>query len=173
MHTVYKVENAIAKVERLLMFLISAVVIISIVCQVVCRYILYIATPWAEEVALFGFMWACWVGSGYAVYSDDHLSINVIDSLIARIKDGAKRARVTYGITLLHSVISLAFLAFFTILYTDYFLTLAGRPQLSPVLHIPMTYIQATGMVGGILMTFHAAIKIFSLLFSRKKSEEV
>lgn len=52
------------------------------VLQVFCRYVLNASLPWPEEVALWAFIWAVFLGMAVAVGRESHIAIDVVSRLL-------------------------------------------------------------------------------------------
>lgn len=52
------------------------------VLQVFCRYILNASLPWPEEVALWSFIWAVFLGMAVAVGRNTHIAIDLVERLL-------------------------------------------------------------------------------------------
>lgn len=93
-------------------YLVIAMIVITAVIfwAVVCRYILYIATPWAEELARYLFITMCYVGSGYCISKREHIEINVIAEFISKTKNAVFKNEVLYRVgTIIGAVYLLIF----------------------------------------------------------------
>lgn len=55
-------------------------ILLTVICflQVVLRYFFNAAQDWPEEASRFLFIWLSYLGMAYAMYSNDHLKVDVI-----------------------------------------------------------------------------------------------
>lgn len=163
-----KIERIVIRGEEAVMFIVSIVLIAVVFIQVICRYVLYISTPWAEELAIFTFIWIAWIGAAYAVYSRDHLQINIMDALVKRLKNPGLGAKLVDCISIL---LTLLFLLIFFVGYMQFFNHVAARPQYSTAAHWPLLIIQAAPVIGVSLMIFHAVIRCLKVCRTEKGGE--
>ncbi|MBR2527014.1 MAG: TRAP transporter small permease subunit [Blautia sp.] len=77
------------------------VFLVSVVIQMVCRYI-GVAAMWTEDVSMYSFIWAVFMGAGAMVHSDAHFAFT-------SVRDSIKSERVK---ALLHLFISIIMLVF-------------------------------------------------------------
>ena len=150
------------------MFAVSLVLIVVVFTQVVCRYVLYISTPWAEELAIFTFIWIAWGGAAFAVYSNDHLQINIMDAVVERSKNPERGARIVNFVSIL---LTLLFLIVFFVGYLQFFAHVAARPQYSTATHWPLIIIQVAPVISTALMIFHAVIRCLRVWMPEKGGE--
>ena len=91
--------------------------IIVVVVFISCRFIFYISTPWADELARYFLIALGWFGASYASSVGDHLEIDLVGSIVNKhSKDPQKILAV---IDRFAQVLVLAFLIFFTYIYTQ------------------------------------------------------
>ena len=78
-----------------------SIFLVAVVTQMVCRY-LGIAAMWTEDVSMYSFIWAVFMGAGAMVHSDGHFAFTSVSEMI---KDPRKKI-------LLHIFISAVMLIF-------------------------------------------------------------
>ena len=64
MNVFEKINHCFLYFEKIVLTFCTIVLVIAIFIQVVCRYILLISTPWAEELARYLFVWMAYLGGG-------------------------------------------------------------------------------------------------------------
>jgi len=151
-----KLELGLVFVEKLLLCVLFWVLIVVIAVQVICRYWLYIPTPWAEEVARFTFVWVVYVGASVATFHREHITIDVAHPLygmLFRIRDPR---RIERFLILVNFILVVPFLAYLTYLNGQYLSSIARLGQLSPAVHINMLIPMSAILVGSGLMLLHA-----------------
>lgn len=78
-----------------------SIFLFAVVTQMICRY-LGIAAMWTEDVSMYSFIWAVFMGAGAMVHSDAHFAFTSVSDMIKSQRN--KR--------ILHLVISLIMLVF-------------------------------------------------------------
>ena len=74
-----KIDASIVKAcNTFLQFTVIAMVVF-VVWQVICRYIIKISVPYAEEFARLSIVWCIFIGGGLAVRKNEHIAV---DSLV-------------------------------------------------------------------------------------------
>ncbi len=150
----YKFNKVLIKCEAALMYLLFLLIVAVIVIQVVCRYALYIPTPWAEELARFACIWLVYIGAAYAAFHRDDITIDIIDTFIdAKCKDPDKIKKILDKITLMLIV---GLLAVMCVLYGEFLMGKINRFEYSPSMRINMLWPSTGCMIGFILMFFHS-----------------
>jgi TRAP-type C4-dicarboxylate transport system permease small subunit len=72
----------IAWIERLLIVVLIAIIVLSITGQVISRYVFGQPIAWVEEVATYSFIWATFIGASLGLKSDRHVKI---DTFVGRL----------------------------------------------------------------------------------------
>lgn len=163
----YTVNRVVSKVELVFISFIMAVLTFVMFWQVLTRYFIGIPATWAEELCRYLFIWASYVGSAYAVFTCDHIEIDLVDNIInAKFKNPQKVLAWLKKIILLVIVV---FCAYFFRIYFSYVLRIAQLKQYSGAMEINMVYPMASGAVGLGLMIFHAA-SLLIMPFEEKKN---
>ena len=91
-----KAIDAMQKIQIAIGGLFLVVFLSVVVYQIVCRY-LGVAAMWTEDVTMYSFIWAVFMGAGAMVHSDAHFAFtSVLDS----IKSEKKKAMLKIFIKL-------------------------------------------------------------------------
>lgn len=85
-----KVENVIERIEEYLYILLLATLVIVVLIQVVGRYLIGLATPWADELGRYSYIWISWIVGAYTLKHGRHIVMNLIDGPIERSKNPKK-----------------------------------------------------------------------------------
>lgn len=152
-----KLAGAFTKLESFIAILGAAVLIVAVLIAVVCRYWLYIATPWADELSRYVFLWIAFVGMGYITQYNMHIDVQLIDTIVK--KRAADPQKVLAVFIRLAQVLSLAVLIISTVLYGKFLF--ARFPAFSPSLHIPMRIPYLSTFAGLLLMDLHELALLF------------
>lgn len=144
-----KLNNGLMKCESVFIGLGAIALTVLVLIAVLCRYALYIATPWADELSRYVFVWVAFVGAGYVTGKWDHIDVQLIDTIIRqKAKDPQKSINLMIKIS---KAVSLIVLCIFSVLYIQYMLRV--YPSKSTALRIPMSIPLSSAMVGLILMS--------------------
>ena len=111
--------------------------------QVILRYLFHTGLPWAEEVAIWAFCWAIFLGMSVATGRDAHIAITTVPNLL----DPRKRRWLAF---FNRSIIAAASLMF--VIHGYEYVTKAI--QVSPAMQWPMKYYFLAVTVGGVLNLF-------------------
>lgn len=131
-------------IELLLAGLI-AVISITLVLEVIFRYLLTGSLLWVEEFSRFLFLWSAFIGAAVAVGKGLHFSLR---SLVDALPRPARRAA---GITSVLAVFALALL----LVVEGWGLARLAAPQMSTVLDISRFWFYLAIPVGGVLMLLY------------------
>ena len=86
MNVFEKINHCFLYFEKIVLTFCTIVLVIAIFIQVVCRYILLISTPWAEELARYLFVWMAYLGGGYALHTGGQIEIDIAPTIIKSLK---------------------------------------------------------------------------------------
>lgn len=124
---------------------------LAIACaQVVLRYVFHAGLPWSEEVAVWCFCWAVFLGMGLATGRDAHIAIDTVPNML---KPRAKAALAFFN----RAVIAAS--SFMLIIHGAEYV--AKAIAASPALQMPMRYYFLAVPVGG-------ALNLFFLIWPRQ-----
>lgn len=162
-----KIDKGIAKVEEIIIVAFTVIPLVSLIIQVVCRYLLYIPTPWAEELARYLFMVACFTGLSFGVYNGSHITINVVD---IPIKKRAKNpSRTLNNLDIFSYVLIFIFSVGFIWIFKDYYIFSLSMMQITPVMAIPLPFFMTFLLIGFACCTYHSVIKIMECVKINRK----
>ncbi|WP_319529618.1 TRAP transporter small permease [uncultured Cohaesibacter sp.] len=135
-----------ANLERGLIALLLAGMVLLISVNVFMRYIMNASLSWGEELTLWIFVWFIWLSVSYAFYRRDHVRITIVKDLLGE--------RLGLYLDIL---VDLAVLIFFIIL-ADQCIELIRAPfvmsQKSVVLGLPIPILYSSAPVGAVLSSF-------------------
>lgn len=146
-----KIESYFAKLQKLLLWTISAALILMmciIFLQVFTRYVIFYSLPWSEELSRYLFVFIIIIGINIAVSQDKLIKI---DAVLMFIKSVRGRS-LLYAFHALLGVIACILIATYA---TDLFPV--GMVQKSPAMRIPMVLMYSIVFAGYVL----AAIALF------------
>lgn len=75
-------DKALAKIIEIILIILISVMVGMIVWQVLCRYILGMSTPYAEELSRLAIVWCIFLGSALAVRYNEHMSVTALINVL-------------------------------------------------------------------------------------------
>ena len=140
-----------ASLRRVLLVLVSGIVL-SVVLQIIARFILLVSIPWTDELARYLMIWASFVGLGVAFRRGQLISVAIVkDNLPPRL----------YRMATLVSDVLCSIFAIVAIIY-GIKLCLLNAGQVSPALRISLGIIYGAIPVGCLLFLLFAVESILS-----------
>lgn len=146
-------HHALLLGKRWIMGLSTVTFSVLIFVQVVIRYLLDSPLYGVEEVSVYLAVWLYFVGAGYGVYRDNHISASVMDLILS-----AERSREV--VRLLVAAISLALTAVMLWICIHYLQWSVKFSPKSPELRLPLYVVHVAMVVGMALMGFYYLIEI-------------
>lgn len=144
-----KVEKVIEGFEEYLYLLLLAAMVIVILIQVVGRYFIGLATPWAEEIARYSFIWISWIIGAYSLRYGRHIVMNLIDGPISRSKNPKLLFFIINKIS--YSCV-MAFIGVALSYFYDYFTRVRTGGRVSSAMSAPMWIVMLGVLLGMVLM---------------------
>ena len=120
-------EKAMEYLVAFIMFSLTVIVF----TQVLLRYVIRTSLPWTEEMARYLFVWLVFISTSVCVKKQAHLGI---DFLVIRLSPKVQRHLYTLSL-----VLSLAFSI--VVVHKGYDLLTRSVDQISPMLHVPMSFV--------------------------------
>jgi TRAP-type C4-dicarboxylate transport system permease small subunit len=145
-----RIDTAVAQVEAWTGIALVVAILVTVLAQVVMRYVFARPNPWTEELSRFSFIWLSLIGASLAVHRHAHFELDVV------VRRASRAARQVVG--LLVSALLVTMLVLLLILGTV--LTSAARLERSPALDLPMVWVYAALPVAVALMLFHVAVAL-------------
>ena len=127
---------------------------VTVVLQVVCRYLLGAALTWSEEFARYGLVWITFLGAGIALKRRAHMGVLAI---VEMFSPGVRK-----GVQVFTIFAVMVFLVIATLKGTE--LAVFNMKQFSPAMGLPMGYVYLAIPMGCLVMIIHAADHLLDLL---------
>jgi TRAP-type C4-dicarboxylate transport system permease small subunit len=137
--------------------------------QVICRYVLHISTPWAEELSRYLFITVTYIGSAIAVKQSSHIELDLMDLIYLKylkLKSTSKLIKFILGINIIAVFLFCILMAYFVF---DYLQRNISRGATSTAMEIPMAIPIAFIFLGFVLMVLHYIYR-FLILFESKNN---
>ncbi len=106
MKQINKALGYLQKLQILAGGIFLAIFLVTVVFQILSRY-LGIAAVWTEEVSMYSFIWATFLGAGAMVYESRHFAFTSISDML---KDGTAKCLLSILIKLIMLAFSLLML---------------------------------------------------------------
>ncbi len=135
---------------------------LTVLLQVIMRYVFNSPLTWTEELARYLFIYLTFIGGGLLVYQRGHLFVEVIFN---NLPD-----RVRKGIQIFIDAIVCGFSVYLLISAKTLMGIASG--SYSTAMHIPMEYISFSVLLGAVLIILFSVCNIYEDLKNLKKDKE-
>jgi TRAP-type C4-dicarboxylate transport system permease small subunit len=146
-----------SNIFEIILELLLAVLCVVVLIQVLSRYIFNFPIAWSDEAARFLLIWVALLGSAIAVKQKINFSIDFV------IKKFSEKVQKNFQFA---TNILLFILIFDVMVLKGVYLISMSSLQISPALHLRMSYVYSVVLVGGILSCCYILDDI--LLFIRE-----
>ena len=144
-------RKIIDKIIEVMCTAIMGYMVLAVCWQVITRFVLKNPSTVTEEILRYLLVWTTMVGGAYAYGRRKHLSINMLAKKLP--------ARAQKLLDIFVQAIVIAFCVVVMII-GDLRLVETTFNQISSALQLPMPYVYASILVGGVLIIFYAIIFI-------------
>jgi len=138
-------ERAFVLANEAVVVAMSTVMVVLVVVNVVCRYVLNFSLVWAEEVSQYLMVWVAFLGAGLALRQGRHVAVEMLQE---RLPADARRG-LRWGLL----AVVVAFLVATTVLGVMF--AWFARDMETPVLNISMAIPYAAVPIGSALIAIH------------------
>lgn len=143
-----KLSDAVFAVERVLVVILMAVMLVSIFTQVVFRYVFNHPLSWPEELAIYTLIWVTFIGGSMGIKRQQAAAVAF---LFERLTPGVRKVVLYIGWALI------AVFAVFLVILSVRWLSMPSMfMQKSPSLGFPMFYPYLAVIIGFTGMSIHA-----------------
>lgn len=144
-------RKIIDKIIEIMCTLIMGYMVLAVCWQVITRFILKNPSTLTEEILRYLLVWTTMVGGAYAYGRRKHLSINILTKKLPY-----------HGQKILDIVIQAVIILFSVIVMIMGGMRLVSTTsnQISAALRLPMPYVYASVVVGGVLIIFYSLLFI-------------
>ncbi len=150
----------INKVLEILLLTIITVMLVSVIWQVISRYLLGAPSTLTDEIASYALIWLGLYGAAYASGKELHLAIDLVPAKV-----------VNRNPLVFSGIVSLAIIAFALLVMVIggmrlcYLTYLLG--QRSAALEVPLSFVYSALPISGLLITYYS---LDSFLMTRRKT---
>lgn len=143
-----RIDDGLVRVEVVAGIALVLAIVVTVLTQVVMRYVFARPNPWTEELSRYAFIWLSLVGSSLATKRGAHF---VLESVVQRLSPPARRM-VARAVGTLVAALLLVLLVAGTLLAHE------ARLERSPALDLPMVWVYAALPVTMALMLLHLMV---------------
>ena len=79
-----KIDQILVKACDIFLIFTIIVMVLMVVWQVICRFIIHMSTPYAEEFARLAIVWCILIGGAMAVRSNDHIRVDSLTNILPK-----------------------------------------------------------------------------------------
>jgi C4-dicarboxylate transporter DctQ subunit len=165
---VKKIDKILEPIERLMITLLLAAMVIIVFWAVINRFILKVPLAWSEEISKYLSIWAAFFGASLGVKRRAHIGVEAFVGMLPK----TLHKYVSFLTTAICFIfgIALAYIGF------GFCAKLAATGQLSPAMRIPIMWAYAAVPAGGALMALRYAMvfveDITDLMATTKQGRE-
>ena len=155
-------RKIIDKIIEILCTLIMGYMVIDVCWMVIARFVLKNPSTTSEEVLRYLLVWTTMVGGAYAYGRRKHLAITMLTKKLS--PSGQKVLDICVPLVVIVFCIIVMIMGDLRLVETTF-------NQISSALHLPMPYVYASILVGGVLIVFYSIIFILEDLKALKGAE--
>lgn len=138
-----------------------ATMVICIFFTILVRFIFshlntHIPSAWAEELARYLFIWSVFVAGGIGTRTGQLIGIDILVHVVPR-RAGCTAKYIAHGVSMLFYVL---------LVVIGYGWIEFGSIEMSPIMNIPMSFVNASMIIGAILMLLNTVGLIIEVLIS-------
>ena len=156
--TLMKVNKFIYTIEKYLLAFVMYALVAVLFINVLFRFVFFVPSAWADELARFTFIWLVFLGASAAMYKWEHIDINLIDVILKKlIKNNEILFNKILNAVKKFAVIStISFLAYLIAVYGKYLQKVIELDSQSMFLGVGLVVPMSAVYVCSALMLFHA-----------------
>jgi len=153
-----KLNKSIYTIEKYLLAFIMYGLVAVLFINVLFRFVFFIPSAWADELARFTFVWLVFLGASAAMYNWEHIDINLIDTILKKlIKDNERLYNKALNAVKKFAVIcTIGYLAYLVVVYGQYLQKVLKLGTQSMFLGVGMAVPMSAVYICSALMLFHA-----------------
>lgn len=153
-----KLNKFIYTIEKYLLGFIMFGLVAVLFINVIFRFVLFIPSAWADELARFTFIWLVFLGGSAAMYNWEHIDINLIDTILKKLIKGNEKLynKVLNAVKKFAVICTISYLAYLFVFYGQYLQKIIKLGTQSMFLGVGMVVPMSAVYVCSALMLFHA-----------------
>ncbi|MDX9862931.1 MAG: TRAP transporter small permease [Rhodospirillales bacterium] len=160
MGTVDRVGAWVARVTGWVIVAMASVMMISLILQIVFRYLFNASLSWSEELALFLFTWVVLLAGSVGVREHMHVRLVLIRD---RFPPFGRKC-----FDFMAESLTIGFGLLLVVKGWDYIATTAEQGMVSAAVRYPLEFLYLAAPLAGALIVFHGAINLMHLFFAKE-----
>lgn len=168
-----KLNKLIYTIEKYLLAFIMFALVGILFINVLFRFIFFIPSAWADELARFTFIWLVFLGASAAMYNWEHIDINLIDTILKKIiKNNEKLYNIFLTAVKKFAVIcTIGYLGYLFVVYGQYLQKVINLGSQSMFLGVGLVVPMSSVYICSALMLFHAVCYLIIPEHIRKQED--
>ena len=159
-----RVNDGFCKVEKTITWIVFAIMLSLLLIQVFCRYVFSMPLAWAEELVRYTYIAVSFTGAIVAVRERSHIGIDIILSIVGKIKNETIRRRSLDALDIFANVVQLVFFVVIAIWMVQYNIDIAEKNQITTATEWPMWIMCLPVTISCFLMAFHGLLNTLESL---------
>lgn len=154
------------KVKRWLLLLLETgalvcflIMVVSLILQILFRYVLKVVAPWTEELARFSCIWSVFLGTAVCFEESKHIRIDVIIEKVTR-------QLINRLLLMINIFVTSTFVA--VVIYGSILLLRIGWEDIATTIPIQMGYVYLALPISMVSITIFAILRVFEAVSGRK-----
>ncbi len=145
--------------EEVLMNILLWSLVITMTMQIFFRYALGQPLSWSDEVCRYVFIWFTFLGVSYCTLTNNHIRIDIIETLIPKLKK---------PFMIIGDIIIFAFLCYMIVPSFNQLMDVKNKEVTSPALLMPMWIVYASLFLA-LVLTFLRLVQKYYRYFTGKQ----
>lgn len=158
-----KLDKIVVKICEIVLVISIVAMILLVFWQVICRFLIHMSVPYAEEFARLAIVWCILLGGALAVRTNDHIRVDSLVNVLPRAVQFILWL-LAYGLMLAFEVIVTRYGYAYTKVLMQDFTTSLGYSR--SVFAIP-------GVVFGVIAGIYTIVNIILLIYNQIKHSDV
>ena len=158
-----KIDKAIVKVCELLLIISIVAMVLLVFWQVICRFLIHMSVPYAEEFARLAIVWCILLGGALAVRKNEHIRVDSLTNILPKTIQFILWL-FAYLLMLVFEVVVTKYGYDYTVVLTNDFTTSLGYSR--AIFAVP-------GVVFGVIAGIYTIANIVLLFYNQIKHADV
>ncbi|HHV64835.1 MAG TPA: TRAP transporter small permease [Peptococcaceae bacterium] len=153
-----KLNKLIYTIEKYVLIFVMYALVAVLFINVLFRFVLFIPSAWADELARFTFVWLVFLGASAAMYKWEHIDINLIDTILQKLikKNEALYNKALNAVKKFAVICTISYLGYLIVVYGKYLQKVIELGTQSMFLGVGMVVPMSAVYICSALMLFHA-----------------
>lgn len=153
-----KLNKFIYTIEKYVLAFVMFALVAVLFINVLFRFVFFIPSAWADELARFTFVWLVFLGASAAMYNWEHIDINLIDTILKKLIKNNETLynKVLEAVKKFAVICTIAYLAYLLNVYGQYLQKVMMLDTRSMFLGVGMVVPMSAVYICSALMLFHA-----------------